>query len=1126
MSKFFTKKKVIIIIAGAMLAVMIGLLIGNNIVNTMETKDRATEKAKIEKTIEEKKEIEKKIESAKQDKLLEEDKLSEEDNYTEEYKEYLKLSDEEKAKSEVIPRKEQVDFNEIKKIEEDQKEDLEKEYVLEEDKQEDDDKEVLPKKYDLRDKININVGNQEQFGLCWDYSTLTSVQTNLMLTQGKEYNLSESHVDYMTSEKMMVNGRKENGGGNFENVIEYNENFKGFVLEEDIPQNVYEDYEYNTFYEMPKVDLYITNYVNFPRLCKNYGETQEEYDKKVKEFQTVVKTHIMNYGSVCASIYSTEFPDLYVSNEGFILPNHMVSIVGWDDTYSKDNFSFGSTSKPEHDGAWIAQNSWGENWGYNGYFYISYDDYLVNREMSGIISINNKLDLLNLNSLGKRERKYIEDNYGGKIVELDGEEYIRESYMSGTADLSNLNLNDIEDIKEYEVILKNATIIDLSNNSLESIDGLQDLIRDEIIILDLSNNNIKDVSCLKDKTINSLILNGNEGVEGYEELKIERNLHLENCGITSIKITDNIENIEMLYLSGNHIEDYTNLSKFKYLFLLELEDCGLTSLEELKDVIKIDTLGCINLSNNKLTDISGLEDSALYMIDLSYNPEIEDFEPLRKAKNVESVILNGCNIKDAKDILLESVTEDYLYEIKEIMGEEYFYGGISYELSDNKGITNLKALKNAYQITVKDCDLCDISELKELKFLQCIDLSHNHNLSGDLSGMKLTDIIVEDCNLDNDFDVFNVESVNRLVINKNDIDRVDGFLDKVEGGIIYMDSYDGEKYTDNGVRINVTNKDYNKELELEIPDEEDLKMNLNRYFGNSGIYSFKVNGKDVDHSNPISIDEETVITYYSYEDESDITLKFKKNKDLESNGIEVIYNLYQCKSNNDDIIDKNNIRVVETYGNGIMKETTDFSLCNDVYVLPSRVEERAYGFGDISHIYVPEKYYTLVSKGDYTAKYTIQNINGFNIIDANLCEDLNEPEDFEEEFPTLTFSSEELYYIAKNYWEGLYVRADDDLLTIELKEYRELNDSGLPMYIPRRLLKDINGLEPMIVTDIYVLMDEENGMDRIEDGDLEVLESFKDLQIIHIITPPEEYNQDDLIAPQDKYTVEIENGVG
>ena len=78
--------------------------------------------------------------------------------------------------------------------------------------------------------------------------------------------------------------------------------------------------------------------------------------------------------------------------------NHAVTIVGWDDTYSKENFAAGfkdaAAHTPAGDGAWLVKNSWGsetgdsfdsenfpsawgiedENGNHTGYFWISYYD--------------------------------------------------------------------------------------------------------------------------------------------------------------------------------------------------------------------------------------------------------------------------------------------------------------------------------------------------------------------------------------------------------------------------------------------------------------------------------------------------------------------------------------------------------------------------------------------------------------------------------------------------------------------------------------------------------------------------------------------------------------------------------
>ncbi|MBE6812796.1 MAG: hypothetical protein E7523_07925 [Ruminococcaceae bacterium] len=53
-------------------------------------------------------------------------------------------------------------------------------------------------------------------------------------------------------------------------------------------------------------------------------------------------------------------------------PNHAVTIVGWDDSFPTSYF--GTLNKPAKAGAWLCKNSWGTDYGDNGYLWISYED--------------------------------------------------------------------------------------------------------------------------------------------------------------------------------------------------------------------------------------------------------------------------------------------------------------------------------------------------------------------------------------------------------------------------------------------------------------------------------------------------------------------------------------------------------------------------------------------------------------------------------------------------------------------------------------------------------------------------------------------------------------------------------
>lgn len=66
-------------------------------------------------------------------------------------------------------------------------------------------------------------------------------------------------------------------------------------------------------------------------------------------------------------------------------PNHYITLVGWDDNFSKDNFLI----TPPKDGAWILKNTWGSDWANNGYYYVSYYDKTFANTETIMFQLNN-----------------------------------------------------------------------------------------------------------------------------------------------------------------------------------------------------------------------------------------------------------------------------------------------------------------------------------------------------------------------------------------------------------------------------------------------------------------------------------------------------------------------------------------------------------------------------------------------------------------------------------------------------------------------------------------------------------------------------------------------------------------
>ncbi len=228
----------------------------------------------------------------------------------------------------------------------------------------------LPKVYDYR-KVgrSTKVRDQGSFGTCWSFASLTSLETSLLPKMPKEFS-----ADHMSLHNSFSLGQRE--GGEYTMSMAYLLAWQGPVLEEEDP---YGD-EFSPDGLKPSVHI---------QEIQILPEKDYEAIKKAVFFHGGVQSSLYTSlnGSSSESVYYNREKSAYCY-QGELVPNHDVVIVGWDDHYPKENFEM----EIDGDGAFLCVSSWGEDFGEQGYFYVSYHDSnigSINLVYTGIESVDN-----------------------------------------------------------------------------------------------------------------------------------------------------------------------------------------------------------------------------------------------------------------------------------------------------------------------------------------------------------------------------------------------------------------------------------------------------------------------------------------------------------------------------------------------------------------------------------------------------------------------------------------------------------------------------------------------------------------------------------------------------------------
>lgn len=230
---------------------------------------------------------------------------------------------------------------------------------------------ILPESYDLRSFGRVtSVKNQGTQGLCWDFAATASIESNI---------LSQPKLAFKSGENPQLSLDLSEAG----NTWYFHTNI------DDEKSVLYDDYKKdpskgaNGGFTQYVADSLAAGYGAYPESLMPYDEWDNGYsealryysDYRLKDYneltydEDIIKKSVMENGAVTvtyncfnSNTYVVDGMEAYYDDgtpiEGQFEQSHVVAIVGWDDSFSKDNFN--PRMQPENDGAWLCKNSWGE----------------------------------------------------------------------------------------------------------------------------------------------------------------------------------------------------------------------------------------------------------------------------------------------------------------------------------------------------------------------------------------------------------------------------------------------------------------------------------------------------------------------------------------------------------------------------------------------------------------------------------------------------------------------------------------------------------------------------------------------------------------------------------------------
>ena len=224
----------------------------------------------------------------------------------------------------------------------------------------------LPAAYSSRDLGYVTSVKMQKFNSCWAYASMATLESTLLRAGYETEEMSTDHLNIWATAHDDGSGWQRgviNDG--YPNIaLGYLTSWQGGVFVSDTD-------------ELSVLDPVTSD--ELPVGPVRYGVTSVEYLFRDKPQD--IKRCIMEHGGVYSS-YGHTGSCLSADGLSYYLPpnykgsygGHSIEVVGWDDNYPRESFNALADELPQHNGAWLIKNSWGDNNSLGGFFWLSYED--------------------------------------------------------------------------------------------------------------------------------------------------------------------------------------------------------------------------------------------------------------------------------------------------------------------------------------------------------------------------------------------------------------------------------------------------------------------------------------------------------------------------------------------------------------------------------------------------------------------------------------------------------------------------------------------------------------------------------------------------------------------------------